>query len=349
MVYNIKNLIIILFVFGVVQPPVTCQAQLEFLPWKGKESNSILDVRLRYIRDFSGREFRIESEFENGFIIAGKSIFPGNSGFGLMDTARRIILEPCYDYIYDFKNGIALVESGGLCGFIDETGREITPIKYSYNIPEIKFSEGYLAVGMEDGDKIRYGFINRNGQEIIAIKYDQAYSFSQGLACVALNGKWGYVDYSGNEVIPLTFEEAENFDEKIFHDALAKIKLNGKYGYVDKKGRESIPIKYDWMGYFSTNGFAAVENAGKFGFINREGREICPIKYDHLENEGRYYYPADAFFTYGCEPVWLNGKWGCIDTSGKEIIPVQYDSVDYEAVNYEHEKGFVVKLNGKWA
>ena len=37
----------------------------------------------------------------------------------------------------------------------------------------------------------KYGFIDKTGREVIPIKYDYVFNFSEGLATVQLNGKWG--------------------------------------------------------------------------------------------------------------------------------------------------------------
>jgi len=54
------------------------------------------------------------------------------------------------------------------------------------------------------GDK--WGFCDRNGEIVIPCKYDHVGFFSEGLACVKLNGKWGFIDKEGKEVIPRMYD-----------------------------------------------------------------------------------------------------------------------------------------------
>ena len=49
--------------------------------------------------------------------------------------------------------------------------------------------------------------------------------FSEGLAAIERNGKWGYIDKEGKDVIPCRYEGAHNFSE-----GLAAIERNGKWG-----------------------------------------------------------------------------------------------------------------------
>ena len=70
----------------------------------------------------------------------------------------------------------------------------------------------------------------------IAKKYDDVWSFSEGLACVKLNGKCGFIDKSGKEIIPCIYDVAYEFS-----DGLVGVELNGKWGFIDKSGKEIIP------------------------------------------------------------------------------------------------------------
>ncbi len=51
--------------------------------------------------------------------------------------------------------------------------------------------------------------------QVIPFKYDEAKSFSEGLALVKLNGKWGFIDKTGKEVgIPLgKYDNVMSFSE----------------------------------------------------------------------------------------------------------------------------------------
>ena len=61
-----------------------------------------------------------------------------------------------------------------------------------------------------------------------------------------LAGKWGYINKEGKEVIPRKYDCIWSFSE-----GLAKVELDGKYGVIDKKGDEIIPCKYDEVRFFS--------------------------------------------------------------------------------------------------
>ena len=62
-----------------------------------------------------------------------------------------------------------------------------------------------------------YGFIDRDGREVIPCRLKWAFSFSDGLALVKLggssDGRYGYIDSSGQLVIPCQYTEAHPFSD----------------------------------------------------------------------------------------------------------------------------------------
>ena len=78
----------------------------------------------------------------------------------------------------------------------------------------------------------KYGFIDKTGKEVIPIKYDDANSFSEGLAMVRLDKKYGFIDKTGKEVIHIKYDDAYSFSEI----SLALVKLEGKLFYINPKG-----------------------------------------------------------------------------------------------------------------
>ena len=201
--------------------------------------------------------------------------------------------------------------------------------------------------------------------------FDSMYSFHEGLAMVKKNGKYGYIDKSGNVVIPLEFEDAEGF-----YEGLAAVRIKGKWGFINKNGKVTIPCRYDEVSLFKdgtapvlfyakekspldldsitkphygyidkqgnftsdipTKGCAVLEiekyyqyqirnnvyseglmvdvnNSKKYGFIDIEGNVVIPYKYEDAEK-----------FSEGLAAVKLNGKWGFIDRNDKVVIPFKY-------------------------
>ncbi|MBR9861422.1 WG repeat-containing protein [bacterium] len=82
------------------------------------------------------------------------------------------------------------------------------------------------------------------------------------------NNKWGYVDPELNVVIDFQFEDAYPFSE-----GLACISKNGKRGYINTKGEIIIDCQFETASYFN-NGVATVSTSERTFQVNSEGKEI---------------------------------------------------------------------------
>ncbi len=145
------------------------------------------------------------------------------------------------------EEGIACVEEDGY-DFIDswkflkirfphlEKKGSIIPLnKEKYALAE-SFSDGYGLVGIRDqGEDIFFGYIDREGKQIIKPQYEDAKSFHEGLAPVRKNRKWGVIDKDNKLVIDFKFDDMDDFSEGI-----APIKLSGQNGYVNTSGNHLI-------------------------------------------------------------------------------------------------------------
>ena len=56
------------------------------------------------------------------------------------------------------------------------------------------------------------GYVDFTGTEVVPCQYDNARSFTNGMAAVKRNGKWGYIERETfEEVIECQFEDAQDF------------------------------------------------------------------------------------------------------------------------------------------
>ena len=109
-------------------------------------------------------------------------------GKTIIDKTGREIVPIIYDYLGEFKDGLAVIQLNAKCGFIDKTGKQIVPIIYDSFGQTKSFSDGLAEVKL-DG---KYGYIDKNGSLIIPCIYDKSDGFKDGLAKVKLNKKQDY-------------------------------------------------------------------------------------------------------------------------------------------------------------
>ena len=186
------------------------------------------------------------------------------------------------------------------------------------------FPDGLVKVKSAEG----CGFVNENGEEIISCKYEDADAFSDGLAKVKSAEGWGFVNENGEEIISCKYEDAGAFS-----DGLARVKSAEGWGFVNKNGEEIISCKYEDADDFF-DGLARVQSKEGWGFVNKEGEEIIPCKYE------------DAYaFEGGLSLVKSKEGYGFINNDGEEIIPCKYEDAHGFLFGADTAE---VKLNGEW-
>jgi serine/threonine protein kinase len=179
--------------------------------------------------------------------------------------------------------------------------------------------------------KLKYGFINRQGNWVIQPMYDSLRTFDeQGFCEAELNGKWGVMNRQGNWVIQPMYDSLMTFDKQGFCEA----ELNGKWGVMNRQGNWVIQPMYDSLMTFDEQGFCTAQLNGKWGVINRQGNWVIQPMYDYL-----FSFDEQGF----CEAE-LNEKCGFINRQGNWVIQPMYDSL-----GTFDEQGFCeAELNGKW-
>lgn len=215
--------------------------------------------------------------FSEGLAAVREDRTEGNTilgKYGYIDKNGTAVTEFQYDQAGAFVGGTALV--GGMNSqIIDQTGRVVA--EQTYQNPFGSSSNNLIRVEKRDYTtspyRSYYGFIDRNGNEVVELKYDFTTDFSNGYACVCLDGKWGFVDETGREVLAPEYDEIYAFS-----DGLAEVRLNGKSGFVDETGKEVIAPKYEEAWAFSDGLARAVQN-GKTLVINKSGEVVFELKY----------------------------------------------------------------------
>lgn len=109
---------------------------------------------------------------------------------GLLKKNRKSwLIEPQFSHIGDFENGLAPATKNGTTKFLTEDGH-VYDEKGELNCSRILVRKGN-----------QYGFLNRNGQITIGLRYSAAASFDdECTAVVEQNGKSFRIDSKGNTV-----------------------------------------------------------------------------------------------------------------------------------------------------
>lgn len=211
-----------------------------------------------------------------------------NKKVGFIDRSGRVVIEPKFNWAYDFSEGLCQANLAGKEGYIDRKGNWAFEIDTHDDRP-FRCGVAVVCTGK------RTGIVDRTGR-VIDCPFDWLEQFSEGLSAVYVYNKslyadsdpkkafeWrqrkcGFVNTSGKLVIPLEYTAAEPFSEGLApvnvggSDAMCTGLSGGKWGYINAKGEMAIKPQFTRAGEFS-EGLAVVSYDGQnYGWIDKTGK-----------------------------------------------------------------------------
>lgn len=156
----------------------------------------------------------------------------------LIDSRGKVIEcegSPTY-FNSHFIDGLAIGSPKGVygCRYYDRDGRIVNrDLAIRDVIHPLK--EGRRLY--RDWDTSLYGFVDENAEVCIPAQFEEAHSFSEGLAVASsyrgTERLWGFIDFDGNWVIAPKF----TYEPDDFHEGLSIVRRkDGLYVYIDKTG-----------------------------------------------------------------------------------------------------------------
>lgn len=185
---------------------------------------------------------------------------------GYIDEKGNEIIPATYTRAYDFKEGLALVEVKGDFYYIDKTGKKVLEVPFKY---ERSIQKSDRAGRMNISDRDFYGFSN-------------------GLALFEKEGKYGYINKEGKEVLPAEYAYAEPFLNGVAIIYLPSDSIKGLFTHyaIDAQGKKLHHFGYlydaqtitqyamgfnqsatmktkKWRAFYDQNNWTLFDNTGK--------------------------------------------------------------------------------------
>lgn len=327
--------------------------------YSDENKNIVIDVQYKEAEPFYDGFAVARTDKENLLIdVTGKVIESSRIGYYrqpfvngwtkmngkyISKTGKMIDISK-YFSVGDFHDGLAFVMKGNYSGYIDTTGTEVIPLKYTNDI--VDFKDGISCVRLNG----KRGFIDKTGKTVIPFIFDFCFDFYNDLAYVEKDNKCGFIDRKGNIVIPYKYDFVEyGFNQAGL--AIVGIKDNKvgelKYGLIDKTGKEINKFEYTSIGdpFYTTDiefydGLIPAEKNKKWGYLNTKGELVIPNKYDSVSS-----------FVNGKAIVKIGKTYAFIDKTGKEILLNKYNTVksidDGMSLVVVNNKYGVIDINGK--
>jgi hypothetical protein len=184
--------------------------------------------RVESVNTPSDMDYIEENEFRNG-----RALISDDDLFGYINKNGETIIDLKYPEARPFSDKLAAVKISDRWGFIDLSGQvSISPQYISVG----DFGNG-LAPARKNSNS--FGYINRSGEFAINEKFQQAGTFTEERAPVMINNKWTFIDKDGKQISAPKFDEVEPF-----HNGLARVtiydtvgeEIEENYGYINKSG-----------------------------------------------------------------------------------------------------------------
>ena len=291
----------------------------------------------------------LDSMTEGVLLAVGRN----TGGYGFMDELGELAIQPQFQQVGEFHDGLVRIQEKGLWGFADTSGTVVIPPQYREvgdfsegrarfrnrrywgyinRHGEVIVPESYLRAGDFHGglawiqqDKF-YGFIGLDGQIVIDPAFSKAGDFWEGLAPARRKGNWGLIGTDGKWVLAPNFYRVQPF-----RDSLAIVQQKADFGIIDRRGDFVVRPGYREIGNYS-EGLACVRSGMEFGYIDKKGEVRVPFQFSRAET-----------FSCGRAAIFEEGKWGFIDMKGEQVIPTRFSKVRTFRQNRA-----AVRLGDKW-
>ncbi|WP_169391661.1 MULTISPECIES: WG repeat-containing protein [Psychrobacter] len=197
-------------------------------------------------------KYDIANNFHEGLAVVGQHEKSRREDdlFGVINKSGKLIVPIAYRVILDYQDGLALYitdDESYEIGYFDTQGR--SKIKGRWAMAR-SFVEGraFVLESLDNFGTGKWGVIDKNGNYVVAPKYTDIKSYSEGLAAVMIGeyevGKWGYIDTHGKRVIDFNFADVRSFKNGLAAVAVKKGKKL-KWGVIDKNGKYVITPQFD--------------------------------------------------------------------------------------------------------
>jgi hypothetical protein len=160
-----------------------------------------------------------------------------NGKWGAIDLKGKMLIQPAYDNIQS-DGGAFAVEQGGKWGWIDRSGKNIIPMQYDDVLP----FNGSDYAAVRQGEK--WGYIDKANKMVIEPKYEFAFGFDGNMAMVGQKMQYGFIDKEGKTVIPLTYG-APNMDYIISY-----FSKSSAFSEVRSDVNTPVHVAYQWLTNF---------------------------------------------------------------------------------------------------
>lgn len=215
----------------------------------------------------------------------------------------------------------------------DTTGSLIAKLPFN-NFDNANYRANEPKAGYRYRKPYGYQFFDRNGAIAIKQIFEEAHSFSEGLAAVKIGDKWGFINKTGAVIITPQYEEVLPFSEGLACVRVGKYATGTKmFGFINQAGAMVIKANYSSAASFHYGIARLTDTTGKIRYVDKSGKTIIKIADGGLFREGLIKTPK-----------------GFIDATGRIVIPnsIYEDDPDFRKIRTQcFSEGFAVVMKDR--
>ena len=184
-----------------------------------------------------------------------------------------------------------------------------------------------------DSSTEKYGYVDNQGQFVIAPQFEYATRFADGYAVIREQGLFGYIDSIGNTIIEPRYYKVGGYSEGLFRVQQAAGEF---WFFLNEKGQRAFKKSFYYVGNFHEGlaVFAEKDRRGEthFGYLGKNGKVVVkPV----------YAYAADIKDGFGKIALDLTSeapRYGYVDAKGEVVVPCVYNDwmVENQLIEYKN-------------
>lgn len=248
--------------YGNQKTPIT---YVSAAPFTKAEMAPVVDQKGEcYFIDNTGSRVLASKEKYKSFGISSDDIIKvelENGKYSYCDSELNKLFGE-YDDATAFNNGIAAVKENGQWKIINNEGNAKSSTEYADVVADEKnivFRNDRLFVG----DGTGYIMIDSSGKQIGNEKYENAHCFADSTyAAVENDGKWFFIDKNAKRLSDKTYEDARSYS-----NGLAAVKISGKWGFVDTDENVVIEQQFFGAKDFSEKDSCFIQTGDKWQLL----------------------------------------------------------------------------------
>lgn len=258
--------------------------------------------------------------------------------WGFINMEGQVVIKPRYDFVHNFKEGLALVErynkttNEKTIGFINQKDIEVIPLSERFTALS-DFHEGLAACTDKDA-KNQWGYINKKGDKVVEINKlrVKVKPFQNGYAAFFDGSYWGLIDKSGEIVVNPKFDELLSY----YYNGLGPYKnSSNEIGFINSSREQAIKCQYEEVLPFFSN--TTVVKDKYYVFIDKKGNSISKtyLKYIPIKDIiNQYLAHSDEFV----KSLYINTSTisdAIIrDISNESVNSITFNSNVTDVINY---------------